>query len=275
MNNTKFLVILLATNNYINYVPYYIYSTLFFNKIHDIDFLIFVSNDKKTLLDKLISLLPEVNIKVEEINNDIGNQRLKNNQPYILFHRFILSPNYYESYDYVHIPDVDALIYEDIFSKRVEYMKKVSYCNKLRKMYKRYNGIYRFYGCAHTFKVKEYLNNYQNIIDNYQNNINSIDELNIIDEQFLYYLVKDNKKEVSYIKNIPPDFDLIGGFHLGLFKKGERYSEIEKYISPNNLSNIIILLEDKLFIAIHEIYKNNYINLMYKFINEVYKYPNL
>lgn len=262
---SKILVIATATNAYVRLVPYYIYSLLHYNKSYNIDFLVLVSKGDNKEIDKLRNILPNINIRVEELDDSMN--EIINDQKYILFYRFLIPTEYYENYDYVHIGDIDIIICEDIFARRLEYLKHNSYCNKLRKLYNRYNGNYRLHG-LHTFKVKEYIENYKNNIDSMTKE--KIKEMKLIDEQILYNIVRTNEKEVEYVKKNPPYFNLIGGFHVGDLKQQKNCYVIDKLIPTNYLESIRALTKDETFIKIHSVYNHKYINNTFNFIKGYY-----
>jgi hypothetical protein len=277
MDNNKFLSIVLATDTYIRFVPYFIYSTIYFNRMFNIDFLVFVSPGKSGYLKKFLKLVEnsKPNIKIVEVSYEQMNQVINkdSNQKYLLYFRYLVDPKYYEEYDYVLVGDVDVLVLTDLCTNRIFYMKNnnVSYCNRLRKIYSRYNGINRLYGC-HSFKVKPYLEKYREKI--LKCTPEYITNLNIIDEQLLYYLVMDNN-ELDIIKKNPPSFDIISGYHLGDLKQKQLKWKIESVLPPDYFINLLQILRDPTFLEIHKIYNTKYISHLYDFLVEYDKKKNL
>lgn len=261
----KILVIVMATNSYITYVPFYITSMLHFNKQHDVNFLIFVSTGKKNYLDRLIQLISNVNINIVELDNSFSDEKVCG-QKYVLYYRYTLPPSYYENYDYVMVGDVDVVIYKDIFTNRIKYLENASYHGRIRKMYRRYRGIYRFCG-TFTFKVKEYLENYrEKIIGMTKDKIRG---LGIMDEQVVYSIVGDNKTEFKYVTTHLTEYDLVGGFHLGLLRRINNRKLIGKLIFGAYLENLKLLLKDQTYLNVCQMYYHPYVGVLNNYVKSV------
>jgi hypothetical protein len=261
-SNNKFLSIIVATDLYVRFVPYFIYSSVYFNRMFHIDYLVFVSPGKRNYLKHLTNIYK--NIKIVEVSFEQMNELVNKSsgQKYLLYFRYLVDPSYYENYDYVLVGDVDVLVLTDLCTNRINYMSNVSYCNRMRKVYSRYNGINRLCGC-HSFKVKPYLEKYRKRI--LEATPEFIKKLDVIDEQLLYYIVMDDP-ELDIIKQNPPGFDLISGYHLGDLKRKELKWEIERTLPDVYFQNLLLLLDDPEFKKLHGIYNHKYINHMYDFL---------
>lgn len=256
----KIFVIIASTNNYIKYVPFYIYSLLYQNKgIDYFTFYVITNEENINYLNRLQTFITNLDLKFDILSTELNNLTICN-QPYILFYRFLINPDIYKDYDYVHVSDVDLIHAVDKFINIKEYLQYNSYCNHIRNHYERYGKYSRFEGGSHTFKVDKYTQKYGHKIKNIT--IDYLKELNIIDELFLGFIHSDDIEELNYIKNNPTNFDRLGGLHLGLFKRSKNRVNLNQHLSQSNIDNLKNIINDNIFKKICIVYKHPYIKIL-------------
>ncbi|HHY21662.1 MAG TPA: hypothetical protein GX525_07235 [Bacilli bacterium] len=219
----KLCIAVYVFGSYTKYVPYYIYSILksyphYYVKIFCMDKLAKREAECLDLIRKNLS----TNFMVKENYFPFPQFReQKLGRPL----RFLIPYHEFSEFDYVYIGDVDFLIVQEspsLLDGHIEHCKKIKlpYSNQIRPNTKRLTGL-------HFFKVKEYYQAMNEVIDYYSNNLGEVYSLmkkyRSDDEKFLYKMIE---KTIGFGKINDSVYRPHHGFHLGIL----RINAFESYI---------------------------------------------
>jgi hypothetical protein len=118
---------------------------------------------------------------------------------------------------------------------------------------------------VHSFKTKEYIERYYKDIQ--ELTFEKILKLKIIDEQALFYVLK-NHEEYNSTKKLRPPCDINGGLHLGSFRKKKKGENLSNYVNDKILNGVKKLITDQKFLDIHKVYNHHCVTFVINNINK-------
>jgi hypothetical protein len=215
MKNLKFCISVVLDSNYEKYIPYFLF---FIDKSHpDAYVKIFTLDKLNNSVRELVNAYDKCQLYENFFKNfPKGNQEVKSI-------RWLIPREFFEEFDYVYIGDVDMLICKEeqtILEKHKHHceINNIPYSNCVRGGQSRFTGL-------HFFKVFEYYNNIDEIIEKKHKDIKNkkiILSNNYRNEHLLYDITKESKMNFPKKEN-SISVDSIGshhGLHLGLWRHG-------------------------------------------------------
>lgn len=223
---------------YTKYIPYYIYSILrsypnFYVKIFVNDSLNINERNCLNMIRKKLSNNFEVKENFfKQFNFDKWNVSEEGRKAI----RFLIPRKEFIEFQNVYFGDIDFLIFNEnpgILEGHLSHCEKVGlpYSNLVRKNSHRLTGL-------HFFKVEEYYNKMDKIINNYLEDkemlVNQLSKIKW-DEEFLYKIVEEG---IGFGQLAKYDYRPHHGFHIGCIRHGKI---IDGYLE-NGQSNVVHLL---------------------------------
>ena len=236
----KLCISTLVWGKYTEYIPFYIFSALksypdYFLKIFVIDNL---SNKVKKSLEIISN---KISPKFEIIENYLHNipKQFKKDPQLLKSYRWLIPKKEFQGYDNVYIGDIDFLIIKEEPPLQDFHLK---HCNSLNLPYSnviRPNQKRRRLTGLHFFRIREYYEKMENILNYYNANPGLIQKYlyqiekksgKYSNEDFLYMLIE---KGIGFENIEKYPYRPHHGFHFGCLRNGKintGYLEFGKYI---------------------------------------------
>ncbi len=253
MSKTLFISHIFGGEKYYEYVPYFIYGV---EKTQPDGFVKIIC--ESSVPDKIKLALKYCNNFeiVEGFKFHLYSKKITQGQ-LLKSYRWLWNSEYFTSYDYAYIGDIDFIYYDYITESHEKNATKLGlpFSNGIRPWGKALTGL-------HFIKVKEYFEKMDFVIDDALKNpdkyISRIKDNHPRNEHFLYEIVKEgigfNGHEVDMTDGNAMYYRPHPGLHLGML----RTKDMQKRKMPE------YILDDK-FLHIHRIVENFEIEKVIKF----------
>jgi hypothetical protein len=272
---TKKLVIGLAFGTYNSFIPIFISSIFLAYPEEKTNIFVKIISDNihNKKLNKALDVIRNnitSNFELIDYNEETNLKEMMYVVEYGRYYRYLLDYENVKGYDYAFITDIDSIFInkgDELFYNYIEHMKKtnISFSNQIRRS--SFNTEKPRLNCNHHFiDVEKYFSKYNDINKYYRLNTDKIKEFQMIDEQFLYYIM--DKEEISILRKNNDLSSKEIGIHLGIYRRKRDFNFIESDIKKFTLNKIKQVINNKSFIKINKINYNRPYSLFIKELNK-------